>query len=1130
MSGINEHTAGTSESDATKQVILSTLDSLGDLQASVHPEEIKILEQSHQMSDHKVDLPMVNYNNLDDLPNSSDKTTAANSTANNSENTKAEHNYENIINTAEQIIMKPLETQQINKYEDDDVPILSQKIDEQIQKLPEAIVTQGCTVEQLLSAMKSLPEQFLGPLTAALQGLSTKVELEPQNEEKQSKANSPIPASNEVINPQPEKSNYIDENLLSITGEINLNQGEFKIEETEIPELSKDPEELVSSEVVCNKFEPVKQSEIIFEEEIIATPTVAPQSRMNALKSLKSRFTSMISRLPLSKATISSIKMGGLTEKIEQTQINSIECTQSLNIESLNPLPLKTNCIADASSEFNYDKDKNISFVSDSACNHSETYKSSAIIIPVTIKASAGIDEVDNLTTINKDLFNDQTANLVVDRKENATTVCFQKPNQENSNIKCSSSIFIEPLRYSTKHEKINDIAGNKLDDNISKIEDILVDGISGNKLDSEVNKIYNNAGDELILADNPTADGLEEIKKENLFDAPVNPQAINNLETTTHELEDILTTAGPSLPEKFELKITESPSVPVNDAAPLEEPPVVRGSLRINLSRISNTKEQIIEPLKLASQQSLDNEPLEPAKPLTVPLPKLVDVESKIETSIEIKKSGVRPQFRNVLQRPISKARPKSPVKRPFLLRRLPTRKCFNAPKKVFGIVPGSPKDSTLSRAKEFADRVAGKSTTVINSRQKNSRVAGRGPEQVSKLNVKKELKIMSDMQNKIPKKEATSQFSSRCRLPSKIPIYQKKPQAAGQTVSVSSQKIIKVNALQPGKSNINHPRRFIPVLQPLTTTCIDRQTKINDAQKKNSNETINSVTSPLTISPTSDPNPSKNIANHPESCDNVEQIMENDIETNRQQLMKPQLLSEYNEEELISSSESANDDSYSENDAEELEEDEEQMSEEEISEEEISESSESELTDSHTKSSVILKKLDSTDDLTSAELMLKKTLDGIKAEISDSEYSTSNGELNSSDAGNSTPDQSFFQIEEQTAQQSPNDKTKNQPIDPKSTQIEIEQTKVLRVRYSEPEIIVGNKAIPKKRFSIVASYVQQFEGDTPKYERQESFKRTREKSPKDEREVSLHLSSHDSYQITQENKSKASEINYVC
>ncbi|CAD6231835.1 GSCOCG00001610001-RA-CDS [Cotesia congregata] len=648
-----------------------------------------------------------------------------------------------------------------------------------------------------------------------------------------------------------------------------------------------------------------------------------------------------------------------------------------------------------------------------------------------------------------------------------------------------------------------------------------------------------------------------------------------NNMEVDivneSGDKDDLFVDASSS-PETFELKITEAPLLIVNDAAPVENPAVVRGSLTINLSQFSDMKELTTEMLQFASQEILENESTGPLSPLEAELPEIFSASSKIETSIEINESAVKTdsvQTNYFIPKP--KGRSKSPVKRSFVLRKLPARKCFVGTKRSFNF-GGVPKDTALTRAKECADKIAAKSLMSSRSVNQVKKAEVVDVNRKGECDKKQELVSQTEKVEREKKMNLSSQKidknfinkpTPKSKLPSRIPIFQKKPWVAGQTISVASQKIIEVNVLKPTNSSFNVPRRTIPVLQPLVGPPADNKNQNGGNQSNEVSKNVNGKVQSekenkncisklrddgklLTNNETAQSkNSSKNIIRGLTFIKD-----ENDTsgidKSKINESVNPEIdfkdeFNKYSSEASVDVSddeEEVDDDDEEEEEFEEIEEieiEDEESSEEISDEEEIEEKeeelSDSETTDTNTKSSVIMRRINSTEELTNAELMLKKTLDNIKAEISDSEYE----EISS----NSQKSEGSDEAELSEANDLPEDpielSTTKNDVDVestivltlpkrKSTEIEGEEnavtqstsktirlkdSKVLKVRVTEPEVVVHKKKESRKRFSIVAEYVQQFEGDSLNHERrnsktkqQESLKITRDQSPVNERE----------------------------
>lgn len=1234
--------------DALKQVIIPSLDNLAELQAGSQQESPTAKSINQLFNDVEEPDKKNIGNNHSNLFNSS-KTTDKHSASLKLKTIDTESGKTLMItekhNNDDKTESADIENLEFKNSDRNDLKDLPQS--EEIKNIGDNS-SQNLAVENLLLAMKSLPEQVLGSLTAAVQELSIKLEPEVVNKENKSdekivdaSVETPAEASTK-LEPEPEvvKEEVVKEQVVEdkqndkkielaietsdklIESELeeikdkkseeNMNlfmktSDEFKdtleadknlveiespvkkeivvdrvseLVESESPDISKNEE----AEVFYEAVRTFSKSEIKSDEnEKInnVTPTVIspPPSRMNALKSLKNRLTSMISKFP-------SMKLGGYEkpEPVEANQFNDKESADlSLNSHP-NSINNNNNINYHASNGINSNNnndifnDNIISPNSASFKNNSKTFKSSATITPINNEAVLNINGINknNEAFINEAYSDDNKAGpAVVDNykkeKEYQSPVFFQNTLSvaESRDVK-RSTIYIEPLTVNRDRKIFDDFKSNvKVEVEVDGDQDLKMketeveNNIKNLEFDQEINNVVEvNHFKEM--------DTGREIEEKNI---EVN---INN-ESRDDDLFDDASSAA----ETFELKITESPLLIFNDAAPVEEPPVVRGSLKINFSRFSETNEVISEPLKFASQKILENESVGPVIPLEDVLPKNFTASSMIEASIEINESAVKNdniQSNFFIPKPIVKARAKSPVKRAFALRKLPTRKCFIGAKKNFAF-GGVPKETAVSRAKECADKIAAKSlmsSVSVNQVKKLEVVdvnrkseCDKRPDLVSKIEkVEAEEKKMSFSIQKIGKVDIVNKPTPRSKLPSRIPVFRKKPWVAGQTISVASQKIIEVNVLRPTNSSFNVPRRTIPVLHPLATSPTDSKNKINNLNENNRISVNRNVKSQVSVekvngnssfksrdegkllksnnasvqSKVTEKNTSRELIQSRDKKishsinksidDELFRAKSSDDSSKNEVNECLELNEEYSEEEV--------EDEEEVEEIEEIEIEDDDSSEEEVEEEEeeieeVEDLTDSETSDTNTKSSVIMRRINSSDELTNAELMLKKTLDDIKAEISDSEceqVSTDSSQRSvgsdeevelseSNDLPEDSPElndtKTDVDVESTIVLTLPKKRTtETENIDNSITQstsetIKIKDSKVLKVEVSEPEVAVNKNNESRKRFSIVAEYVQQFEGETQKYERrnskskqQDSVKITREKSPVNEREVS--------------------------
>ncbi|XP_057337536.1 E3 ubiquitin-protein ligase lubel-like isoform X1 [Microplitis mediator] len=1058
-SGLNEHIGGAMDLDALKQVIIPSLDNLAELQAGCQQESPTAKSTNQLFNDvEEPDKKNIgnNHNNLFNSSKATDKHSASQKLETiDTESGKTlmiteKHGNDDKVESAG---VENLEFKNSDKNDLKDLPEKEEIINISDNSL------QNLAVENLLLAMKSLPEQVLGSLTAAVQELSIK--LEP-----------------EVVN----KENKIDEKIVDASIETPA-EVSTKLE----PEPEAVNEEVVEDKKNNEKIElPIETSEKLIESELEVMKDKKSEENLNLLMETSDEF----------KETLEADK-------------NLVE------IES----PVREEIVVDRVSE---------------------------------------LVESDS-----PDISKNEEAEVFYEA--NTLSVA------ESRDVK-RSTIYIEPLTVNRDRKIFDDFKNNV------KVEvdvDVEVDGdqdfkiketeVENNIKNLEFNQEINNVVEVNHFKEMDTGGEIEEKNIE-----------VNVINESRDE-DDLFNDASGDA-ETFELKITESPLLIFNDAAPVEEPPVVRGSLKINFSRFSETNEVINEPLKFASQKILENESVGPVIPLEDVLPKNFTASSIIETSIEINESAVKNeniQSNFFTPKPIVKARAKSPVKKAFALRKLPARKCFIGAKKNFAF-GGVPKDTAVSRAKECADKIAAKSlmsSVSVNQVKKLevvdvNRKSGcdKRPELVSKIEkVEAEEKKLSFSSQKIDK-DIVNKPTPRSKLPSRIPVFRKQPWVAGQTISVASQKIIEINVLKPTNSSFNVPRRTIPVLHPLATSPTDSKNKINNLNENNRINVNKNVNSQVTVekvngnssfksrdegkllksnnesiqSKVTGKNTSQEIIQSRDKKishsinksidDKLFRAKSSDDSSKNKVNECLELNEEYSEEEV--------EDEEEVEEIEEIEIEDDDSSEEEVEyeeeEEEIEELSDSETSDTNTKSSVIMRRINSTDELTNAELMLKKTLDDIKAEISDSEceqVSTDSSQRSvgsdeevelseSNDLPEDSPElndtKADVDVESTIVLTLPKKKsTETEGTDNSITQstsetIKIKDSKVLKVEVSEPEVVVVNKNNEsRKRFSIVAEYVQQFEGETQKYERrnskskqQDSVKITREKSPVNERE----------------------------
>ncbi|XP_044595347.1 E3 ubiquitin-protein ligase lubel-like isoform X4 [Cotesia glomerata] len=744
--------------------------------------------------------------------------------------------------------------------------------------------------------------------------------------------------------------------------------------------------------------------------------------------------------------------------------------------------------------------------------------------------------------------------------------------NAESWDIK-RSTIYIEPLMVS-KDKKNEDYIKNNVE--VVANVDVEVNGENHELKDQNLKiKITETENNYKNLQINQKVDNVMECNNFEKIYSNENKMQVD-IVNESGDKDDLFVDASSS-PETFELKITEAPLLIVNDAAPVENPPVVRGSLTINLSRFSDMKEFTTEMLQFASQEILENVSTGPLSPLEAELPEIFSASSKIETSIEINESAVKTdsvQTNYFIPKP--KARSKSPVKRSFVLRKLPARKCFVGTKRNFNF-GGVPKDTALTRAKECADKIAAKSLMSSRSVNQVKKAEVVDVNRKGECDKKQELvsqteKVEREKQMNLSSQKIDKDFinkpTPKSKLPSRIPIFQKKPWAAGQTISVASQKIIEVNVLKPTNSSFNVPRRTIPVLQPLVGPPADNENKnggneSNEVSKNVNGKVQSEKENKNCISKLRDDGKLLKNNETAQSKDSPKNLIrgltfikdeKDTLGTDKSKInesVNPEIDSrdEFNkysseasidvsdEEEVYDDDDDDDDEEEEEEEIEEIEIEDEESSEEISDEEEIEEEeeeeelSDSETTDTNTKSSVIMRRINSIEELTNAELMLKKTLDNIKAEISDSECE----EVSSNSQKSERSDEAEFSESNDLPEDPIELSTTKNDVDvestivltlpkTKSTEIEGEEnavtqstsktirlkdSKVLKVRVTEPEVVVNKKKESRKRFSIVAEYVQQFEGDSLKHERrnsktkqQESVKITRDQSPVNERE----------------------------
>ncbi|XP_043274207.1 E3 ubiquitin-protein ligase lubel isoform X2 [Venturia canescens] len=1033
------------------------------------------------------------------------------------------------------------------------------------------------TVEQLLSAVKGLPEQLIGPLTVALQGISPKnvADTAPiptsalsANEKSE---NLEVPKNDDSIekpmenqsfsvgDDDPSKNTAIEQSRLTNNDEIDRNR-----------EIAEKVEKIESANKTTNgtKVESTmtKRSEIYFE-------TSVPKVKVESL-------TETI--VPITKA-FETNGIGSTTDKIDPSRLteNVENVVPDINVETLTRTIIPM--VAAQSDKENYENigRPNLNeFVQ-------EIESISEINLGSLNKKIVSTEKALYRKDINESI-EDVKPNNVSENTENADTeVGTVSPSQKIiPTVGAGQTVFhLESEQVETNNNPEKIVIGSFAEEKTLGITQIDEKLVSEPENFSSINACANEFGPRV-------ADSLRE-----------DPALSGRCPTT-------------SLAHTFELKVTGSPTVAVNDCPPsCSEKPF---EIRAELPR----KET---PKSFPSDRSLK------------------------------------------LQKPLSKAmchvksRPRSPIKR-FFTKRVPIRsikKSVPVTRKVAVLYGSLPKNTATTKAKEAAEQITKNSSTVNKTLEESkSRVpepkslASKGPEVPGTSKVPKKLiEVTKAGSDRLATKNTPEDSKTKCtesdvakakvqtiekkttniptkiaregeesanaktqsaektkktnpvgsppksRAASKIPVFKGTPKVAAQNVSVASQKYINVRVSEPPKasgSTLRMVKRISPPKKPVAGPLAVRQIIIHE--NVNGIEKVQTLGVKVTDERLVDAENSKNIklasstpvenpvggVDRPTAKDDLEKIAES---------RDPKQEENRAASEVSEAIENCQDDSEASEYSEA----------EDILPAETLEIDESEDSEGHSVISEISRnssEQDSSDDITDAELMLQKTLDGIKSVLSDSESEEhsgaedrSEGDENSEDAEEysesdeaeavSGSDSEIYEDQEEIEREEENEEeaekaedeeeerseesesveelpsvieiliadrapkteeaemrheteevpgeSKNQKDRPdvpessskkqnfeQSANVETAKTKIIQkaklangktvkgLRVSEPEVIVEKK-IPTKRFSIVASYVQQFEGEIPRVEKTNTTKIPELKpdnSPKNERE----------------------------
>ncbi|XP_011310106.1 uncharacterized protein LUBEL isoform X2 [Fopius arisanus] len=933
-------------------------------------------------------------------------------------------------------------------------------------------------VEKFLSAMKSLPEQFLGPLTVALQGFQNKSANGIGNWKIAGPAVNPLYENVELpreIDKKVEGNPSERIPLTEISSGASISQREIeKSEGTKFPPiLPQEMQKNLKNQVNKPKFsgesrEKIKRKEnqgIDVEKSRDNSATEKPIEKSNEK-------TTENESIPVKKMQINS--EDGSDPKLKKEIPKESKFERQKKPRNSNDVKLREEIPVEQ--EILVEEHVNNVKVEEEIKNS----KNEGINSP-----KKEINEVSSKSS--------KLVPEVMEKIEETEKAMGYTKNTEFTSGKSES-----PSEGGRPHDKVKD---KKIsDDKEEKLQgiDLLREQIEKDTENAVKSAEENELSEEFF-------DTLEEFKIPEVIEEMVKKVEVD-LEGRNNYREDLIEGMRP---ETFELMIKESPVVAVNDAIPALESLVVQGSLKMNLVRL----DEMTIGSDVNCEKSLDETILSGHR--GTPQEKIRDV-GKIRKNSVVKRT---------------RQRAKSPVKRIYG-RRIPGRatiKSFSPPKKNSVVVSRNSIKSgrldgrtsetmTQNQNSEIDGKKDGEAKINIETVMKMKKPPGT-PETLKNIKMsedktceemiapekslreEKKFSIDEEIVTKIKMKTTgTSNLLQTAvrsdandgriknenkvvtvddklrKSQSKIPVYQKKP----QTVSVTSQKIIEVSSSVPVRTEITPPVRAIPVLSP---TISSPNTAINDLIIKNNNKCRKESDNSPPFTPKNGEIDGKHQTNSPKGEIKISNIEEEIRECEGE--------IEEKEMEQVEAEES---------------------SEEEIVEiiEEITYSSNSDSTGSH-KMATVLERRSSSEDPTGAELMLQRTLDRIKAELSNSEFEDEDAEemmINSSeDDDEEIPEISEDSSVDNSLESSP---PSSLPRDDVHTQIDQMITVNVKLnpsklRASESEAI-DPAVTPRKRFSIVASYVEQFEGEMPKRERKNSREvkdlLIPDKSPKNERE----------------------------
>ena len=1069
--------------------------------------------------------------------------------------------------------------------------------------------SQPAAVEQFLLAMKSLPEQWLVPLTAALKILSpnetssTHSEIQAPNENTQQQIPDDQTKKNfknklGTVEPLETSRDNQESNLQN----SNLNQAEenhnkIPIVEAKNPEADeiKFPEETrpTQSQEQVEIDDKTKNIDANQSKTFLVKPT---ESDPNSTKLVRTSFQfGAVEQHSQDSLLINTEKDPREQQGNTESQTDTLHLNQNpesdqvyqnpnlanqLNhsqkkdikpkeIESVKAFETPKTQISIVSSNFPKNKinDSNESFT---ATTESTTLSTNCS--PTQNSELSSSKTFNNLTSIeSKELksqaSNEQSESTKSKRRSSLFTVLSyfsgqNKPTSATTPTSQTEQNFSSSLSVNITNKTDNSFPQNK-DEIREKITDSVTEDVNKKEVDSSslLNTVKENSSEKEEVT--PSGEELNSAIIES--DLPLqiisNKNVNKNTRNTSDQLVQNLTVSSTSTEKanSFLVKVSESPTVTLNDSASLNN--LIKGTSVVNPNKIVKSSKILHNPQQKKSNKILKSPSFYPA----------------------------------ITNSKASKSRPKSPIKK-VIGRRSPIKwlKKSISPKK-YGIVRTIAPPRSLNKLpllgqgeQKLRDKISripvAEVIKVKNIREKGDNknkilqtnekieipqnILKKKPNDTQEVNIQKENRKIES----VPTNDSDESLLSKSIFPSKIPILKGSKRIPAQNVSVeiqrqidpkvskpstifppslSSKKMITTNHVLNNKV-VSKETTLIPNVsifekkeehQKVIETNLVGETKQEKNEDESSSDSEYESVSEESISMKSKIEPQE--SNGLQESQNVsdkdsKSVQQESEEESKEESQEESVeVSENSEEESLEDSkeefqEESLEDSKEESQEESLE-DSEEDSEEESQNESQEESSNDSLNSNESH--------DSLDILANADYLLEKTLNKIKAEISEYESEDKSDNENSEEitsesistkSGKSDRNGSLMETSASSETQSETLMEQDVPLEESVEMSAVTTAKLYLMENieresedpSKPLLAVVKKIAttkdkgenkmsildenekkekPKKRYSMVASFVQQFEGKSPRISRRKKNSVKESKQRKENSKESL-------------------------